>query len=442
MSRMRTEFYPIADFAARHEATADRWAQVALVRPDGCARLTLFLHTRADMAAADELYTDRLVKTSLWMQGGYRLLTDDETTLRRLQAAYAPTGARAFDQAFMSDIFGRPFSVEYAQQLPPAYDTPRRIGGARDGCRIGIDLGGSDRKAAAVRDGTVLYTEEVVWAPKKHSDPSYHYREITAALRAAAAHLPRVDAVGFSTAGVVLEDRVRRSSLFLHLSEADRKAQGYEMLLHAVRDTFGEIPCAVCNDGDVTALAGAMSMERSNLLGIAMGTSEAGGFVQADGSITGWLNELAFLPVDIHPQAPIDPWSGDRGVGERYFSQEGVLRLAQENGLMPEGDTPAERLRCVQTLAQKGDWRAEAVFAELGRLLGLTLPWYRRLTGCEAVLLLGRVISGRGGDLLVDACRNTLCGLENRLEILLPDESFRRLGQAAAAAMLPTISKK
>ena len=167
-----------------------------------------------------------------------------------------------------------------------------------------------------------------------------------------------------------------------------------------------------------------------------MGTSQAGGYVDGGGCITGWLNELAFLPVDLHPAAPVDPWSGDRGVGERYFSQEGVIRLAAQCGLAPEGDTPAQRLCWIQDRAEAGDDRALDAFFALGRMLGQTLPWYRRLLGCENVLLLGRVVDGAGGECLVNACRAELAKTGEGMEIFLPEKSFRRVGQAAAAAIL------
>ena len=433
---MGTEFRPIADLVRRHEATADRWVTVAVARPGGCEHLSLGLHRDGAMAAADEEYALLLVKTALWLRGGCTLLTADEAVYRWLQGAYAPTGARAFDRAFLSGIYRSPFQVERRQTLPPERETPASAAARTEGCRIGIDLGGSDRKAAAVIDGETVYTEEVVWQPKTASDLRYHYEGITAALRSAKAHLPRVDSVGISTAGVVIDGEIRRSSLFMGVEQATYDRLGRDLLARAVRETCGNVPWAASNDGDVAALAGAVSLGRRKLLGIALGTSEAGGYVDGSGRITGRLHELAFLPVDVNPLAPVDPWSGDRGVGERYFSQEGVLRLAGLNGLTPEGETPAEKLRWVQDRARAGESRAIAAFSELGRLLGLTLPWYQRLTGCESVLLLGRVVDGVGGECLVDSCRAALESTGAALEILLPEASQRRVGQAAAAAFL------
>lgn len=425
---MGTDFAPIHAFVREYERGADRTARLAVVRPEGCTHLTLRLR-----GIGDERYIRVMAKTALWLFGGCAFLTDDESVFRCLQAAYGPGGARAFDRDFMSGIYRRSFAVELCRDLPPAREAHHAVFAQKRGCRVGIDLGGSDRKAAAVIDGETVYTEEVVWQPKSHADPRYHYEHITAALRSAAAHLPRVDAVGFSTAGVVIGSEIRRSGLFMAVPTVDFDG---DILRRATRAVFGDVPCAVCNDGDVAALAGSVLLGRKNLLGLAMGTSQAAGYIDAAGQITGWLNELAFLPVDLSQNAPVDPWSGDAGVGERYFSQEGVLRLAGQAGLAPEGVTPAEKLRRVQDLADGGDERALWAFSRLGRLLGQTLPWYRRLMGCENVLLLGRVISGAGGEALARSCRAELKRSGEEIELLLPDGNFRRVGQAAAAALL------
>ena len=91
------------------------------------------------------------------------------------------------------------------------------------------------------------------------------------------------------------------------------------------------MPFEVVNDGEVTALAGSMSLGENAMLGIALGTSTAAGYVTPDGNITSWLNELAFVPVDYNPAAPTDEWSGDYGVGAQYFSQQAWA------GCMPRG---------------------------------------------------------------------------------------------------------
>ena len=293
-------------------------------------------------------------------------------------------------------------------------------------------------------DGEAVYSEEVVWFPKTNSDPDYHYEGIVAAFRSAAAHMPRVDAVGISSAGVYINDRTMSASLFLQVPPADFEAKVKDIYIRAVHDTFGDIPFSVVNDGDVTALAGALSTGKNNMLGIAMGTSEAAGFVDGEGRITGWLNELAFVPIDANPAAMRDEWSGDVGCGVKYFSQDGVIKLAPRAGIaLDESLSPAEKLKVVQKLMEAGDERAAAVFRSIGCCLAHTLAYYHALYGCEHLLLLGRVMSGKGGDSLLESCRAVLAdeygALNEVLTIHLPDEKFRRVGQSAVAASLPEL---
>jgi hypothetical protein len=187
-----------------------------------------------------------------------------------------------------------------------------------------------------------------------------------------------------------------------------------------------------------------MSLETNNVLGIAMGTSEAAGFVDPKGRITGWLNELAFVPVDANPDAMRDEWSGDIGCGVKYFSQDGIIKLAPAAGIeLDESLSPAEKLKVVQKLMETGDERAAAVYRSLGCCLAHTLAYYYALYGCENLLLLGRVMSGKGGDVLLDTCKAVLAdeypSLAAKLRLALPDEKFRRVGQSAVAASLPEV---
>ena len=433
------DFYPMEQFCRAFLATADRDVGIAV---EGGAQ-TAVCRTRIHSAptAADRFYIDRLVKTLLWVRGGCRVITTDETVWAWLRDDYRPGGARAFDASFMAKTYDRPFRVERAAELPPAHCEPRPVSAGLKGCRIGFDAGGSDRKAAAIREGRVVYTEEVLWAPKDHGDLGYHYREVVAALKSAAKHLPRVDGVGVSSAGIQIGDRTGGASLFLKVPPDEFQAHGRDLYLRAVRDTFGPIPCRVVNDGDVAALSGAMALKEGGVLGIAMGTSEAGGFVDEHFCITGWLNELAFVPVDVSAQAPRDDWSGDVGCGASYFSQEGVVRLAKRAGLALSGDTLAERVRAMQAYMARGDERAAAVYETLGVWLGHALAGYAGLYSCRHVLLLGRVVSGGGGETALDACRRTLAAdyPELTLALHLPDDETRRTGQAVAAASLPVI---
>ncbi len=438
-------FIPIGKFNEAFLGTAAVPVIIALERADGqVAAVRTFFHGTPGMKKADRYYLERLVKTMLWMKGGFRIYTDRQEVASFLQRVYSDDGLRAFDREFMANVYERPFEVIYTDRVPETKDTPMAMGGHLDGCRIGFDAGGSDRKVSAVVDGKTVYSEEVVWFPKTQSDPDYHYDGITAAFRSAAEHMPRVDAVGISSAGIYIGNRTMSASLFIKVpkDEFDKKVK--DIYIRAVRDTFGDIPYCVVNDGDVSALAGAMSLGDDSVLGIAMGTSEAAGFVDEAGRITGWLNELAFVPVDASPLAAADDWSGDIGVGSRYFSQDAVIRLAPAAGIeLDRSLSPAEKLKAVQELMAEGDTRAVRVYETIGTYLGHTLAYYHELYGCRHVLLLGRVMSGRGGDVILERCLKVLSDeypdAAETMKTELPDEKFRRVGQSMAAASLPEL---
>lgn len=440
------DFYPILRYNRAFLATADKPVSVAVERTDGqVAAYHTFIHGTKERHAADCYYINRLVKTMLWMKGGNRIhISGDEGIYRYLCEAFSASGRQAFDNRFMARVFGQDVTVCFTDCVPETRTDAKAIGGHLEGCRIGFDAGGSDRKVSAVIDGETVYSEEVVWFPKTHSDPDYHYDGIVAALRSAAKHLPRVDAVGVSSAGIYIQDQTMSASLFVKVPKELFEQKVKDIYIRAVRDCFGPIPMCVINDGDVTALAGAMSIGAGNVLGIAMGTSEAVGFVDAEGRITGWLNELAFVPVDVNPQAGRDAWSGDIGCGVQYFSQDGVIKLAPRAGIeLPQSLSPAEKLKTVQRLMEQGDARAADIYRSIGVYLGHTLAYYYELYGYRYVLLLGRVMSGPGGDIILDKARLVLGDeypeLDGKIELRLPDDRFRRVGQSMAAAGLPAL---
>jgi predicted NBD/HSP70 family sugar kinase len=297
---------------------------------------------------------------------------------------------------------------------------------------------------AAVIDGVAVYSEEVVWDPRPQTDPQYHFDEIMTALRTAAGHLPRVDAIGISSAGVYINNRVRIASLFRGVSDA-RFARRVKELFLEIQRAWGGIPLEVVNDGDVTALAGAMSLEDGAVLGVALGSSEAVGYVTPAGRLTGWLNELAFVPIDANPGAPADEWSGDRGCGVQYLSQQAVGRLIPLTGItLPEGLGLPERLKAVQELLARGDERVRPIFTTLGVYLGYALAHYADFYEIRHNLILGRVTSGAGGPLILHAANAVLARkfpeLAATMTLTLPDEANRRVGQAIAAASLPALA--
>lgn len=436
-------FLPLRRWQQSFLASARQPFALALEGPGGAAVLRTRIHGAAEHREADVFHVARLAKALLWTYGGHRLLLrGSEAVCRAVAEDFSPAGERRFDAAFMAQVYNRPLSVERTDVLPPARQAAAAPCGGLEGCRIGFDAGGTDRKVTALVDGKAVFSRETPWAPKEAADPRYHYEGVTDDLRAAAAHLPRVDAVGVSSAGVVLESRVLVSSLFRGVPP-ERYDRVPELYRRAVEDLFGPIPFAAANDGDVSALAGAMALGRRELLGLAMGTSEAAGYVDAAGAIPPRLNELAFVPIAAGADAPRDEWSGDAGCGAQYLSQEAVLRLAREAGLPLPPATSGEQLRAVQTLAEQGEARALAVFDTVGVYLAHALALYRSLFPFRHALLLGRVTSGTGGERILRRCRRTLRleypGVSRSVRLLLPDETFRRLGQSAAAAALPRL---
>ena len=403
------------------------------------------IHGTPEFAQADRYYVDRLVKTLLWMKGGFKVyIRGDEEIFQALKSAYAPGGARAFDAEFMSGVYERPFQVVSCQVLPQEKSLPQAIGRHLDGCRIGFDAGGSDRKVSAVIDGESVFSEEVVWFPKTAEDPDYHFQGIVEAMKSAAAHMPRVDAIGVSSAGIYIDNRAMVASLFLKVPKDLFQEKVKDIYIRAAKE-IGDVPLAVANDGDVTALAGAMSLEDNNVLGIAMGTSEAVGYVDDQGNITGWLNELAFVPVDASPSAMADEWSGDIGCGVKYFSQDAVIKLAPAAGIqLDEALSPAEKLKVVQGLMEEGDPRAASIYQSIGVYLAHALALYYDFYHYKHVLLLGRVMSGRGGDIILDVCKQVLADeypeVAGKINPTLPDEKARRVGQSVAAASLPELN--
>jgi predicted NBD/HSP70 family sugar kinase len=434
-------------FRQAAEAGAATPLVIALERSDGAVSRFETVAWAVDhpQAAANLPYAERLVKFMLWARGGWKVTVGGPASIaEHIRQVYSSTGARAFDYHFMGEqVYQQPFTVVScaAEDAPPAHEAGQALGRHLDGCRIGFDLGASDLKVSAVIDGAPVWSDEIVWEPVEQTDPDYHYQRITAALRLAQSKLSRLDAIGGSSAGVYVDNRPMVASLFRGIP-AERYDAIRTMFLR-IRDEFG-VPLEVINDGDVTALAGAMSLDDDGVLGIALGSSQAVGYVNLHGAVTGWLNELAFAPVDYNPSAPADEWSGDRGVGSQYFSQQCVFRLAPQVGItLPDGPgvTKAEKLKHVQGYLEAGHDGAVQIWQSIGVYLGYSLAHYAEFYDLKHVLILGRVTSGSGGGLILDGARAVLAAefpeLAGSINIQLPDEKSRRVGQSIAAASLP-----
>ena len=392
-------------------------------------------------------FIERVAKSLLWVAGGYKIIiAGSDVVGNKIKEAYTVGGLREFDVEFMERVYEEKFEVVVCplDKAPKDISAAAPIGRHLDGCRIGFDAGGSDRKVSAVVNGESIFSEEVVWFPKTNSDPDYHYQGILDAMKTAASKMPRVDAIGISSAGVYVDNRIMVASLFLKVSDEDFNKKVKNMYLDVAKEIGENIPVEVANDGDVTALAGAMDLQDNAVLGIAMGTSEAGGYVDPDGNITGWLNELAFVPVDACPDAMVDEWSGDYGCGVKYFSQDGVIKLAPYAGIeLDENLSPAEKLKVVQGLMEQGDQRAADIYDTIGAYFGYAIAYYAEFYEIKHVLIMGRVTSGKGGVILLERAQEVLDKefpeLAKKIELHIPDEKSRRVGQSVAAASLPKI---
>ena len=424
--------------------------RVALERPDGSVSRfqTHVLDAEHPMAKANAVYLERLVKFLLWSRGGNRIhFVGPKDLGQKLQKHFKSSATGKFDARLMSDkVYEAPFEIILSEldDLPSQTEFVTALGKHLGGCRLGFDLGASDRKVAAVRDGKTVFSEEYPWDPRAQSDPQWHYDQITDMLKNAATHLPQVDAIGGSSAGVLFNNQIKVASLFRGVPE-DAFNERVKTMFLDMKKAWNDIPFVVVNDGDVTALAGSMALNQNGVLGIAMGSSQAAGYVNMEGTITSWLNELAFAPVDYNPDAPVDEWSGDYGCGVQYFSQQAVNRLLPASELEIEPSLPVpDKLLAVQDFMQRGDERAANIYKTIGVYLGYTLPHYAEFYDFRHVLLLGRVTTGNGGDLILEEARRVLSEEfpEFAVKFHVPDEKSKRHGQAVAAASLPAIRKK
>ncbi|MCH2207497.1 MAG: ROK family protein [Lentisphaerales bacterium] len=429
------------------EEQGGRHVEIALEQNDG----TVFNHEMNVLEASPENLAlnikaiERVIKFLLWMKGGQKIYISGAPELvEELVEIYNEAGQRSFDNDFLGNkIYGKQLEFISVDKVPQGKENSNPLGKHLSGYRIGFDLGGSDRKCAAVIDGKVVFSEEIAWDPYFETNPDYHYEGIKDSILKAAAHLPKIDAIGGSAAGVYICNEVRAASLFRGISEEDFEAH-IQKIFFRLQEEW-DVPFEVVNDGEVTALAGAMSMDSGAVLGVSMGTSMAAGYVTPTGSITPWLNELAFVPVDFKDNAAEDEWSGDIGCGVQYFSQQAVSRLIPLAGIteIPEDMGKPEKLVEVQKLMAAGDERAAAIYQTIGVYFGYSIAHFADYYDIEKLLILGRVTSGQGGEDIIRYAQEVLeeeyPELAAKIDLRTPSESDKRHGQAVAAASLPMI---
>lgn len=439
--------------AFEEKAAADSGAhevKIALGRTDGTVfrKDVKVLTHEGDGAALNLKYVERIVKFMLWGHGGCTIyIAGNDCIAEELGKIYSETGARKFDWDIVGKgMFGKNIEVKAVSYDDiPAQNSPAApLGRNLEGNRIGFDLGGSDRKCAAVIDGEVVFSTEIPWDPYFQEDPSYQRDGIIDSLKLAAEHLPSVDAIGGSSAGVYINNEVRIASLFRGIKDPEVfQNVVVPMFKDIAAAEYPGVPFDVINDGEVTALAGSISMNTNSVLGVAMGTSEAVGYVDPQGNVTTQINELAFAPIDYRENGPVDEWSGDEGCGVQFFCQQGVARLAPAAGF-DYGDMPfPEQLIEVQKEMAAGNEQAAKIYQTIGTCFGYAIAHYADFYDIGTLIIMGRATSGPGGQIMIDAAEEVLAtefpSLAEKINITQPDEKMKRHGQAVAAASLPAM---
>jgi predicted NBD/HSP70 family sugar kinase len=389
-------------------------------------------------------YIERKIKFILWQRGGCKLYICGNAKLCKfLAASYSAAGARAFDVELMSRAYKVPFQTivcASSSDLPEAMEDSLTLGGNMNGNRIGFDLGGSSLKLAAVQEGKAVFTKILHWDPCNEPDPEVHWETLNSGIQMVMEKLDgKVDAIGGGSAGIVVDNELRVSSLFRSVPP-ERFDTECAPIMKRLSDKWS-VPVMCVNDGDVSALAGGLLLGKRALLGLSMGTSEAAGYLNPTGNVTSWLNELAFAPVDMSTSVVNkDEWSGDVGVGVMYLSKEALAKLAPAAGYTFSADMDlTSRLSHIIAAHERGDAGAALIYESVGCYLGYSIASYAEFyVGLENVFMMGGVTSGCGGDLIIRKAREVLANEFPELAITLhsPDNELKQVGQAVAGASL------
>jgi predicted NBD/HSP70 family sugar kinase len=105
----------------------------------------------------------------------------------------------------------------------------------------------------------------------------------------------------------------------------------------------------------------------------------------------------------------------------------------------------AQKLEFVQERLEAGHEGATMIWQSMGYYLGYGIAHYADFYELNHVLILGRVTSGKGGQIILDGTKQVLQAefpvLAARIRLQLPDEKIRRVGQSIAAASLPALGQ-
>merc|ERR1712178_384692 len=339
--------------------------------------------------------------------------------------------------------------VEKLEDLPAAKDSPQVCGKDASGCRLAFDLGKSDIKTVAVKDNEVLDSKETEW-DVTNPDPDYHFNAILAAMKETAKKLPKIEAIGGSATGTVSADNEATwCDIFPNVPPDVYKEKVVDIFKRLAKEMAGDVPLKVINDGEVTALAAFQKIQAGNVMGISMGSSEGGGYANADGNLVGWINELCYIRLDLNPRAPTDPWSkgAHTGLSHMYLGQRGTTKLAAKGGVdVPENmkyphpdmctikhENHAQCLKLIQEAMKNEEKEPEVkkIYETVGVYLGYALAQYSEFYKIDHVMSLGRVSKGKGGDLMLETARKVLTSEFPEIppiEFHTADDHFKAVG--------------
>merc|ERR1711971_1045329 len=295
-------------------------------------------------------------------------------------------------------------------------------------------------------------------------DPQYHFDAIVAAMRDTVAKAKEkgfgdIQAVGGSATGTVSGDNdATWCDIFPNVPPDVYKEKVVDIFKRIAKDVAGDVPLKVINDGEVTALAAVQKIGNGNIMGISMGSSEGGGYANADGNLMGWINELCYCRLDMNPDAPTDPWTkgAHTGISHMYLGQRGATKLAAKAGLeVPENlvyphpdmctirhENHAQCLKLIQKGMEADPEKVGKLYRTVGVYLGYALAQYKEFYDIDHVMILGRVSKGKGGKIMLDTAKEVLSAEFPELpEVTFheADEHFKAVGQCIAAAALPVI---
>merc|ERR1712217_525535 len=297
-------------------------------------------------------------------------------------------------------------------------------------------------------------------------DPQYHFDAIVDAMkktidRAKEKGFGDIQAVGGSATGTVSGDNEATwCDIFPNVPPDVYKEKVVDIFKRIAKEVAGDVPLKVINDGEVTALAAVQKIEKGNVMGISMGSSEGGGYANADGNLMGWINELCYIKLDMNPTAPTDPWikGAHRGISHMYLGQRGATKLAgkvvkdlPENYKYPHPDMctikhedHAQCLKKIQEAMKDPSQEAKVrqLYETVVVYLGYALAQYSEFYAIDHVMILGRVSKGAGGDLVLDVAKKVLATefpQYSHIQFHTADDHFKAVGQCIAAAALPEI---